>query len=86
MKNGFLNIWMAITHWAQVNSLNPNKDIPQRTKGMSFGSKQRGTPFMRVKGTSDQYQSSDGQLYVKSSAGTLYRINHDGTRQYRRGN
>lgn len=85
MRKGFLNIWKSITHWAQVNSLRPDKDIEPRFKGLLSG-KCLGTPFMRVSGTANQYQSKDGQLYEKNSAGTLFRINHDGTRQKRRGN
>jgi len=80
----FLGIWMAITHWAEVNSLMPNKNIPTRNRGLNKSG--YGTPLQWVEGMPGCVQSSDGQLYRRNGKGTLYRINPDGSFQKRRGN
>ena len=52
---------------------------------LDFTPKKTGTKFKKVRGMWACYQSSDGQLYKNTGSG-LQRINHDGTRQKRRGN
>jgi len=85
MRNkGFLGAWMAITHWAGINSLSPVKEIPTRFKGMGTGPT-RGIPLQRITG-STLYQGMNGQMYSRNAAGTFFRVHSDGTRQFRRGN